>query len=57
MSYIIEAKKVIEEEIASLRRMSSLLGDSFEKSVEMIENKKGRLVVIGMGKSGLIGQR
>lgn len=52
-----QAKSVIAQEIAALQIMSERLNDQFSHAVELIMNTTGRLVVIGMGKSGLIGQK
>ncbi|MBP7900463.1 MAG: KpsF/GutQ family sugar-phosphate isomerase [Gammaproteobacteria bacterium] len=52
-----QAKSVIAQEIAALKMMSERLNDQFSHAVELIMNTTGRLVVIGMGKSGLIGQK
>ena len=52
-----QAKSVISEEIAALQLMSKRLNEQFVSAVDLIMNTTGRLVVIGMGKSGLIGQK
>ncbi|MFB0823672.1 SIS domain-containing protein [Chromobacterium violaceum] len=51
------AKKVIMDQISALERMSSLLGDSFSHAIDIIGNSDGRVVVVGMGKSGIIGRK
>lgn len=51
------AKKVIDIEIAALNRVKSRLNAGFCKAVQLILNTKGRLVVTGIGKSGLIGRK
>lgn len=52
-----QAKSVIAQEIAALQMMSERLNEQFVHAVNLIMNTTGRLVVIGMGKSGLIGQK
>ncbi len=52
-----QAKSVISEEIAALQLMSKRLNEQFVTAIDLIMNTTGRLVVIGMGKSGLIGQK
>ena len=47
----------IKTEIEALNRTSAALSDSFADSVELIMECKGRVVVTGMGKSGLIGKK
>ncbi len=49
--------RTLDIEIDSLKRTKDLLSDSFTKSVEMILECKGRVVVTGMGKSGIIGKK
>jgi arabinose-5-phosphate isomerase len=51
------AKKVFDIEIESLQHVAGLIDDEFTKAVEAILNAKGKLVVTGIGKSGLIGKK
>lgn len=44
-------------EIEALKRVMGRLGDDFVEAVELIIACKGRVVVTGMGKSGLIGKK
>lgn len=44
-------------EAEAILAMADRLDDSFERAVEAILNCKGRLLVAGMGKSGLIGKK
>lgn len=50
-------KQTFEIEIKAMKRAMNSLDDSFAKAVEIILGCKGRVVVIGMGKSGLIGKK
>lgn len=52
-----EAKKVIRIEAEALMSLAEAINGEFERAVEMILASKGRVVVTGMGKSGLIGQK
>lgn len=52
-----EAQKVIRTEAEALMAMAERIDGSFERAVDMILASKGRVVVSGMGKSGLIGQK
>jgi len=55
---IIESgKKVIEIECENLNRVKENLGESFAKAVEKFKNCKGKVIVTGMGKSGIIGRK
>ena len=50
-------REVIEVEIRALQGVVSRLGGSFVAAVDAIFNCKGRVVVTGMGKAGLVGQK
>ncbi|HXC93772.1 MAG TPA: KpsF/GutQ family sugar-phosphate isomerase [Geobacteraceae bacterium] len=52
-----EAKRVIRLEAEALSALAESVDISFEKAVRMILASKGRVIVTGMGKSGLIGQK
>ncbi len=51
------AKRVLKIEAEGLLRLSKRTGKSFEKALKLVLKTKGRVVVTGMGKSGLIGQK
>ncbi len=51
------AKQVFKIESDAVANLSSLLTDDFSNSVSAILNSKGRLIVCGMGKSGIIGKK
>ncbi len=58
LSDIIEqARETILLESQALIQIASLLNDSFEQAVISIANSKGRLIISGIGKSALIGQK
>jgi arabinose-5-phosphate isomerase len=57
MSIVAEAKRVIQVEADALQAMAARIDSSFERAVDLILASKGRVVVSGMGKSGLIGQK
>lgn len=52
-----EVKKVINTEIDALKDLASRAGKEFETAVNLLKKCRGKLVVIGLGKSGLIGQK
>jgi arabinose-5-phosphate isomerase len=52
-----EAKKVIRIEAEALLALADSINGEFERAVELILASHGRVVVTGMGKSGLIGQK
>ncbi|MGV3696633.1 KpsF/GutQ family sugar-phosphate isomerase [Flavobacterium sp.] len=51
------AQRTILSESESIAKLVTLLDDNFAKSVEIINNSKGRLVVTGIGKSAIIAQK
>ena len=51
------ARESLTEQAKALINMSESLGDEFARAVNMILQTKGRVVVCGMGKSGLVGQK
>ena len=51
------ARKAIHTEMLSLKRMEDTLGDEFATAVEMILGSRGKCIVTGMGKSGLLGRK
>lgn len=56
-SIIDVGKKVLETEAKALHSLAARLNSDFEKSVNIIHEIKGRVVVTGMGKSGLVGKK
>jgi len=55
--YIKLAKEVISIEAEAIAALADRLDQNFNRAVEAILNCKGRVVVAGMGKSGLIGKK
>ena len=51
------AKRVFDIEIESLQQVSDAINDEFTKVVNAILACKGKLIVIGIGKSGIIGKK
>jgi arabinose-5-phosphate isomerase len=51
------ARKVLEIESEAIRELIVRLDESFDQAVDTLEGCTGRVVVTGMGKSGLIGQK
>jgi arabinose-5-phosphate isomerase len=52
-----EAHRIFDAEIAGLNRTKELLDETFNLAVELILNSKGKVVVAGIGKSGIIGHK
>jgi arabinose-5-phosphate isomerase len=51
------ARKVLEIESEAIRELIPRLNENFDRAVETLHACTGRVVVTGMGKSGLIGQK
>lgn len=51
------AKRVFDIEIESLKEVADSIGDDFTAAVDAILESKGKLIVAGVGKSGLIGRK
>ena len=54
---VTRAKEVLRIEAEAIRRLIPRVGRSFEAAVGLLVGCKGRVVVTGMGKAGLIGQK
>ncbi len=50
-------KDLISDQLVSLQKLITHVDDSFEKVVKLIANNSGRLIIIGLGKSGIIGRK
>lgn len=57
MSSIEVGRQVFEVQAEALRSTASRLGESFDRAVGMILDTQGRIIVSGMGKSGIIGKK
>jgi arabinose-5-phosphate isomerase len=57
MDIIEEAKKVLEIEYKAIKDLIDRIGDDFVKAIELLDQCKGRVIITGMGKSGLIGKK
>jgi len=51
------AKEVFEIESKEIQNLSNLLTGDFENAVNSVINSNGKLIVSGMGKSGIIGKK
>ncbi len=57
MNYIKIAQDVLETEAKELLNASKSLEDEINKAVELIFKIKGKLIITGVGKSGLVGNK
>jgi len=51
------AKEVLDIEASSILRLKNGIGANFERAINLLYACKGRVIVTGMGKSGLIGKK
>jgi arabinose-5-phosphate isomerase len=57
MDMLEQAKKVLEIEARAIGALAGRLNSDFERAVDIIHSSTGRVVVSGMGKSGLVGKK
>jgi arabinose-5-phosphate isomerase len=49
--------RVFQEQAQALNMIADRLAEEFEQAVELMYNTRGRVIVSGMGKSGIIGSK
>jgi len=52
-----EARRVLEIEADSIKEVGAKLGAAFEQAIELLLNCRGKVVISGLGKSGLVGRK
>ena len=57
MNLIDEAKRVLTIEAQSILDLSEKIDQDFSRAVELLYHCKGKVVLMGMGKSGLVGRK
>jgi len=57
MSILETGRKVLELEAEAIRNARARLDERFSKAIDILYNSRGRVVITGMGKSGLIGRK
>jgi arabinose-5-phosphate isomerase len=60
VNYVDRGRRIFDMEIEELQKVSSSLSDSFAQAVELLKvslENKGKIVVVGIGKSGNIGHK
>jgi arabinose-5-phosphate isomerase len=57
MNVIKRAKEVLDIESSAIQSLKSRLGVNFRRALDLIFKTKGRVVVSGMGKTGIIAQK
>ncbi len=57
MNIVEIGKKVLATEAKAINNAITRIDDEFERAVNILYNTRGRIVITGMGKSGLIGKK
>lgn len=57
MTYSQRAKQIFEAEIEELHKLGTSIDSSFDKAIDLIQKCQGKLVVMGIGKTGIIGHK
>ncbi len=57
MDLLESGKRIIEMEIEALRAVVSNMGEEFARAVRLVFECQGRVIVTGVGKAGIIGQK
>ena len=57
MDVLKEAKRVLRVEAQSLLDLAERIDENFSRAVEFLYSCKGKVVLMGMGKSGLVGRK
>jgi arabinose-5-phosphate isomerase len=57
VSIILKAKRVLQVEAEAVRTLCDRIDNNFTRAVEVIDQCKGKVIVIGIGKSGIIAQK
>lgn len=57
MNYSDRAKQIFTEEIGELQRLASSIDHTFDEVVSVLYACKGKIVVMGIGKTGIIGHK
>jgi arabinose-5-phosphate isomerase len=57
MDFIERSKEIFKLEITELQKLADKIGPEINEAVEMIYSSKGKLVIMGVGKTGIIGHK
>lgn len=57
MDFVKRAKEIFQQEICELQKLTEKIGPELNNAVEMIYSAKGKLVIMGIGKTGIIGHK
>ena len=54
---ISEAKRVLDLELQAIEAQKSVIDENFVKAIELLDSCESKVIITGMGKSGLIGRK
>jgi arabinose-5-phosphate isomerase len=57
MTYAERAKQIFQEELTELQRLQESIDHSFDQVVDVLYACKGKVVIMGIGKTGIIGHK
>ena len=57
MTWVKRAKEIFQLEIEELKKVQNNIGDEVNRAVELIYQSQGKLVILGIGKTGIIGHK
>lgn len=57
MDFVKRAKEIFQQEICELQKLTEKIGPELNEAVELIYSAKGKLVIMGIGKTGIIGHK
>lgn len=57
MTWIERSKQIFKQEIAEFQKVANSIGDEFNQAIEMIYACKGKVVIMGIGKTGIVGHK
>lgn len=57
MDFVKRSKEIFQLEIDELAKVADKIGTEVNEAVELIYNSKGKLVIMGIGKTGIIGHK
>ena len=57
MTWKDRSKQIFEQEIAEFQKISNHLGDEIDHAIDMIYTCTGKVVIMGIGKTGIVGHK
>ena len=57
MTWKERSKQIFEQEIAEFQKISNHLGDEIDHAIDMIYTCTGKVVIMGIGKTGIVGHK